>query len=395
MARRRNSISPALVKLTAVHVLALGCFGVAMGEWLRRRIPILERWLIPAPICGGMVYALIAYALRDRWVNFEIDTVLRDLLMIVFFTTVGLGARWTLVKLGGIQVLLLLALSTAGAVLQSILGIALAKAFGINPLVGVMSSAVALAGGPATSLAFGSTFEKLGVPGAATIGVASATFGIVAAGLFCGLIGGLLIKRHGLTPDPSAKPTNATPEAESGTLMGAVITTAIAMGLGSLVSAAVERTGIVLPGYIGSMVVGAVIVNARLARPAQVHLQTLGSVSLQIFIVMALMTLKLWELANLALPLIGMLLAQTVLVWVMCLWLVYRVMGRDYEAAVMTAGFAGYMLGTTANAVAGMRELEERYGLAPRSFLVVPIVGAFLIDFTNSLVITAFANWLR
>ncbi len=366
-----------------------------MGEWLRRRLPILERLLVPTPICGGLVYALIALVLRDRWVNFEIDTVLRDLLMVVFFTTVGLGARWALVKRGGVQVLLLLGLATLGALLQNLLGVALAKAFGVSPLLGVMSGSVALAGGPATSLAFGATFEKLGVTGATTVGIASATFGIVAAGLFGGSIGGTLLRRFGLRSNAQANPMDDSVERSTGSMMNAVIVTAVAMGLGAVVSAAVEKTGIVLPGYIGAMVVAALIVNLRIANPSPAHLETLSGISLQIFIVMALMTLKLWELANLALPLIAMLVIQVGVVWAMCAWIAFRVMGRDYEAAVMTGGFAGFMLGTTANAVACMRELEERFGAAPRAFLVVPIVGAFLLDFTNSLVITAFANWLR
>jgi len=378
-----------------VHVLALGCFGVAMGEWIRHRLPVLERLLIPAPICGGMVYALIALAARDRWANFETDTVLRDLLMIVFFTTVGLGARWTLVKRGGVHVLILLALASAGAILQNLVGVALAKAFGLNPMLGVMSGAVALAGGPATSLAFGSTFEKLGVTGAASVGLAAATFGIVAAGLLGGSIGGLLLRKHGIESPAKAAREESAVKSEPGTMMNAVIVTAVSMGIGSLLSTGVERTGIVLPGYIGAMVVAAVIVNLRLANPSANHLQSLASVSLQIFIVMALMTLKLWELANLALPLLAMLLVQVAVVWIACIWIAFRVLGRDYEAAVMTSGFAGFMLGTTANAVASMREIEERFGAAPRAFLAVPIVGAFLIDFTNSIVITAFANWLR
>ncbi len=366
-----------------------------MGEWLRRRLPILERLLVPTPICGGLVYALIALALRDRWVNFEIDIVLRDLLMVVFFTTVGLGARWALVKRGGAQVLVLLALATVGAILQNLLGVALAKAFGVNPLLGVMSGSVALAGGPATSLAFGATFEKLGVAGATTVGIASATFGIVAAGLLGGFIGGRLVNGRAIEKKVAVIGGEEVAAPETGTLMNAVLVTAVAIGLGSLVSAAVERTGVVLPGYIGAMVVGALMVNLRIANPAPAHLRTLSSISLQIFIVMALMTLKLWELANLALPLIAMLVIQVVLVWAMCAWIVFRVMGRDYEAAVMTGGFAGFMLGTTANAVACMQEMEGRFGAAPKAFLVVPIVGAFLIDFTNSIVITAFANWLR
>jgi ESS family glutamate:Na+ symporter len=179
--------------------------------------------------------------------------------------------------------------------------------------------------------------------------------------------------------------------------MTPAILIATAMGLGSLVSLAVQRTGVVLPAYIGAMVVAAILRNLDdrygFARVQQRDLDEIGRVALHLFIVMALVTLRLWELARLAGPLLVLLLAQVALCWAMCVGLAYRVMGRDYDAAVGAAGFCGFMLGITANAVAVMEALVEKYGPAPRAFLVVPVVGAFLIDFTNSLIITAMANW--
>jgi ESS family glutamate:Na+ symporter len=390
------------IKVNAPEVLGLASLGVLLGNWMKRRIPLLDRLNIPVSIAGGMVYAVVAMLLRDRVANFEFDVVLRDLLMVAFMTTVGLSARVQLIREGGIKVIWLLAVATGGALLQNLLGMGLAKALGVDARLGILAGAVSLAGGPATALAFGPTFERLGVAGATTVAFASATFGIAVAGLIGGYIGGQLIRRHGLKASEDGAPS-ARPSAGHGPapqdLLKSVLVMGVAMGLGALLSAGIERTGVILPSYIGAMIVAAVIRNLddryRFARIAQAEVTAMGKVSLYLFIVMALLTLRLWELAHLALPMLAILAAQVALVWAMCLTAAYWTMGRDYEAAVTSAGFCGFMLGITSNAVASMEELVEKFGPAPRAFLVVPVVGAFLIDFTNSLIITAMANWTK
>lgn len=387
-------------KISAVQVLGLAALGVVVGGWLKRRVPLLDRLNIPVPILGGMVYAVATLVLRDRVVNIDADTVLRDLLMIAFMTTIGLSARVQLLREGGAKLLWFFAVATLGALLQNVLGMGLARALGVDVRLGILTGSVALAGGPATALAFGGTFEKMGVTGATTVAFASATFGITVAGLIGGYIGGWLIRRRGLkseaaeTRQATGRPTSPTPQ-----ILGTVVVMAISMGAGSLVSAGFERAHIILPIYIGSMIVAAVIRNLddrfHFARISQPDVDSLGRVALFLFIVMALITLRLWELAHLAVPMLVMLAVQVAFCWAMCVTLVFWVMGRKYEAAVSSAGFCGFMLGITANAVACMEELVEKYGPAPQAFLVVPIVGAFLIDFTNSLIITAMANWLR
>jgi ESS family glutamate:Na+ symporter len=385
-------------KLSAVQVLGLAALGVVIGAWLRRRVPLLERLNIPVPILGGMVYAIATLALRGRVANIEADTVLRDLLMIAFMTTIGLSARLRLVREGGVRLLWFFGAATLGALLQNLLGIGLARGLGVDPRLGILTGSVALAGGPATALAFGGTFEKMGVAGATTVAFASATFGITVAGLIGGYIGGWLIRRHKLKAQPAAIAERRA-ETRTGSLLTTVIVMAISMGLGSLVSAGFERAHLILPIYIGSMIVAAVIRNLDdrfgFADIAQPEVDGIGRVALFLFIVMALITLRLWELANLAAPMLAMLAAQVAFCWAMCITMAFWVMGRNYEAAVSSAGFCGFMLGITANAVACMEELVEKYGPAPQAFLVVPIVGAFLIDFTNSLIITAMANWLK
>jgi glutamate:Na+ symporter, ESS family len=388
-------------KLNAAQVLGLASMGVAIGVWLKRRIPLLDRLNIPVPIAGGMVFALAALALRDRVVNVEADATLRDLLMVAFMATIGLSARLQLIREGGAGLIWLLGISSLGALLQNLLGMGLAAAMGLDARLGILAGSVALTGGPATAVAFGGTFERMGVRGATAVGMAAATFGITVAGLIGGYIGGWLIRRHRLkSRSARSTVTDAAPlDKNSPPLLNLVVMMGIAMGIGNVLSGAMERMGLILPSYIGAMIVAAVIRNAndRLGwvRIAQPQVDMLGRIALYLFIVMALITLRLWELAHLALPLLVILAAQIALCGLMCVTICYWWMGRDYESAVTASGFCGYMLGITANAVACMEELVEKYGPAPRAFLVVPVVGAFLIDFTNSLIITAMANWMR
>jgi glutamate:Na+ symporter, ESS family len=388
-------------KLNPVQVLGLACVGVLLGGWLKRKIPMLDRLNIPASIVGGLLYAVAALLLRDRFVNVDADPVLRDLLMIAFMTTIGLSARLQLLREGGAQVIWMLVVASIGAILQNAVGIGVAKALSLDPRLGILAGSVALTGGPATSIAFGGTFEKMGVQGATVVAMASATFGIAVAGLISGYIGGWLIRHYRLTPAPPSTPavqTQAT-EAATGTMFKTVIVIGIAMGIGNLISMQFERLHFTLPAYIGAMIAGAFIRNLddrfHFARIAQPEVDSLGRIALYLFIAMAMLTLRLWELAHLALPLLVILTAQVALVWLMCITISFWALGRDYEAAVMSAGFCGFMLGITANAIASMEELAEKFGPARRAFLVVPVVGAFLVDFTNSVIITAMANFFN
>lgn len=408
-----------LVKLTAVQVLGLAAFGVAAGIWLKKRLPVLDRLNIPASVVGGLIYALVTLALRDRVINFDMDVVLRDILMVAFFTTIGMSASLKVVKQGGKQVLLFFGLATTGVLLENVVGVAAAKLLGIDPLIGLVAGSVTMAGGPATALAFGETFESLGLEGATSLGIAAAIFGIVAGGLLGGYAGGSLIRKHGLVPESEAGLTSARAEdlaysssaeitplrfaeerdEEKSTLLTNAVAVAIAMGLGTLIGTGLQNAGLVLPAYIGAMMCAAVLRNiddhTGWLQLSQRQMDQIGNVSLDLFIVMALLALRLWEMLALALPVLIILGAQIALVLALSRWLVFRAMSRDFDAAVVSGGFCGFMLGTTANAMACMNELANRYGHAPRAFLVVSIVGAFLIDFTNALIITQCLNLLR
>jgi ESS family glutamate:Na+ symporter len=409
-----------VLKLNAVQVLALASLGIAIGVLLKKKLPVLDRLNIPASIAGGLIYAVAALVLRDRYLNFEMDMVLRDILMVAFFTTVGMSASLRLVREGGRQVLYFFGIATGAVVLQNVLGIGLARVFSLNPLLGIIAGSVSLAGGPATALAFGGTFEQMGVSAATTVGIAAATFGIVAGGLLGGPIGGWLIRRHRLHPKDryassglkkaeaivyaGDNPSAATPlEQQSATehsaLLNTVIAVSIAMGLGTLISAWFDSLGLILPAYVGAMIAAAAIRNGvdrfRLAGISQHLVDAVGSASLNLFIVMTLLTVRLWELVHLALPMIVILLMQVALAWILCVTASYILMGRDYESAVMAGGFCGFILGTTASSLACMEVLVSKFGPAPRAFIVVPLVGAFLIDFTNALIITTMANFFR
>jgi ESS family glutamate:Na+ symporter len=397
--------------LGTVQLLALGCVGIAMGAWLKKQFPLFERLCIPTSIVGGMVFALLALAFHARQISFGVDPTLRDVMMVAFMTTVGLNARWNLVRRGGAKVVLMLGLASFGALLQNLLGIGLARVLHVNPLVGILSGSVALTGGPATAAAFGPTFEKMGVTGATELATAAATFGIAISGLVGGYIGSSLIHRHRLrteTPDKSVdvvsasltgtEKTNLSQDAQAG-LLPAVLLIGVAMGAGSLISAAMNHLHFILPSYIGAMIAAAVIRNLNdkfhFFGISQARVDECAMVALYLFIVTAVLTLQLWKLTELALPLVVILAAQVVLCWVMCMTASFYLMGRTYESAVMASGFCGFMLGITANAVASMEELVEKFGPAPQAFLVVPVVGAFLVDFTNALIITGMANALR
>ncbi len=409
-----------LIKLNAVQVLAIGAFGVALGVWLKQKLPILDRLNIPAAVVGGLVYALALLGLRDRFLNVEMEMVLRDILMVAFFTTVGMSASLRLIREGGKQVLLFFGIATLGVVFENLLGIAMAMILGLDPLVGLICGSVTMTGGPATALAFGETFEQLGVPAATTLGIAAAMFGIVAGGLLGGFAGGRIIEKRRLKPaagrgrdlpraeaivyagDPRAQqalPMADESVAEHASYLNNVIAIAVAMGIGTLLSMAIENAGLILPAYIGAMMAAALLRNLddrfRVAGIGQRQVDEIGNIALNIFIVMALLTLRLWELVHLALPMLLILAAQVLLVWTLAVAMTFRAMRRDYEAAVISGGYCGFMLGTTANALACMDVLVQKYGPAPQAIIVVSLVGAFLIDFTNALIITTMTNLIR
>ena len=402
-----------MLELDFVQTLAFAGVALLLGEGLRRLVPVLARYNLPAPVLGGLLVALAVLLARAQGVTLvQFDTTLQSPLMIAFFTTIGFGASLSLMKVGGPDVLRFFVLATIFAVLQNVVGILVALGFGLHPLFGVLAGSVTLTGGPATGLAFAPLFEEAGVVGASSIAIAVAIGGIVAGGLVGGPASTVLVERGGLeTPrrgsggrrvevalvETETTVHAATDDDDAWPVLRNLVAILIAMWIGHWVGRGFAALGLTLPAYIGAMLVAAAIRNVDDVTGwfglSHRFINGFGIVTLTLFLVMALMTLKLWELAGLVLPLVAILLVQVALAAISAVP-VFRAMGRDYEAAVMSGGFIGFMLGTTANAMAVMRALVERYGPAPRAFLVAPMVGAFFIDFTNAIIITFFLNFL-
>jgi ESS family glutamate:Na+ symporter len=417
-----------VLTLDQIQTVAFAGLFLFVGYGILRVVPLLARYNIPAPVVGGLLIATFITASRAYgWTPITFTPTLQSPLMIAFFTTIGFGASLSLLRVGGPAVVLFFVLSSLMAVMQNVLGVGVAYALGQHPLMGVLAGSVTLTGGPATGLAFAPLFESAGVPGAATLAVAAAMAGIVAGGLVGGPVATWLLKGLGRQPrsarpvaaqaraehvveGQSREPAPAAPAGEDveayGLLKGLVLILA-AMWAGSWVStwfSTVDLNGngqpdVTLPAYIGAMLVAAVLRNlddaTKLVGVSQRTIDDLGATALSLFLVMALMTLKLWDLVGVATPLAIMLIVQVVAIMVVAGIVVFRLMGRDYEAAVMSGGFCGFMLGTTANAMANMEALVRRYGPAPKAFLVVPMVGAFFVDFTNAIIITFCLNIFR
>jgi ESS family glutamate:Na+ symporter len=408
-----------MLKLDVAQTLAFGAVVLLAGYLLRRIVPILGRYNIPAPVVGGLLVSVAVLIAQQYDVElFQFDLLLRDPLMIAFFTTIGFGASLSLLKQGGPQVAIFFSLSVVAAVLQNVVGGLGAIAMGQSPLFGVLCGSVTLTGGPATGLAFAPQFEAAGVTGAESIAVAAAMAGIVSGGLIGAPIGTLLIERlrsgrgapgafaHAATAaqvveerlgEPAVEPPSGE-DAEAYVLLKSVGAILVAMWAGSWVSAWIGALGVTLPAYIGAMLVAAGLRNIDDLTGwfglSQRTLDDLGNVALSFFLVISLMTLELWKLTGVALPLLVIVALQVILVGILSVGPLFLAMGRDYEAAVMGSGFCGFMMGTTANAMANMDALVQRYGAAPRAFLVVPMVGAFFIDFANALLVQVCLNYL-
>ncbi len=399
-----------LLKLDLIQTLAVAAALYYLGVMLKKVLPFLDRINIPSAVIGGLLFAAAVLVTRDRFVNFQFDVATQPLFMVAFFTTIGMSASIPLLKTGGVGVLIFLIISTLFCFVQNSAGIAVAYLFDVNLLVGVMAGSVTLVGGPATGLAFAPLFEKAGVVGADTLAITAATFGIVCGGLTGGPLGTWIINKYKLHSWSTSKKELAEEllpqietitfevEKEDSSLIVNLIVASLAMGIGSIVSYYFQSLGWTLPAYIGAMMVASLFRNiddiTGWLKIDPKIMELIGGISLNIFLVVALMNLKLWELLNLAVPLFAILAVQVIVVLAFAI-VVFRAMGKNYDSAVISTGFIGFMLGTTANAVANMKTLVTKFGPSPKAFLVVPMVGAFFIDFVNALVITFYLNWFK
>ncbi|AVK08081.1 sodium/glutamate symporter [Pseudomonas paraeruginosa] len=396
--------------LDALSTTALALLLLAIGSQLKKRSRWLTRLCVPSPVIAGFGFAFLVWLLRDRgWLDIGLDTSLQTPLMVAFFTTVGLGGSLGLLRKGGKTLLVYLAACWALAILQNLIGVGSAGLFGLDPLLGIMAGAVSLEGGFGAAAAFGPVAEGLGAQGATTVALASATFGMVAGGLLGSPVARWLIERNRLLVRAESdselealgqqeQRQHAVTALDGNLLLRLLTCVLLVMVLGFWLGDALqERLGLVLPSYVGAMFIAIVLRNLddRLGwlRIPDHAIGTLGDVCLGIFLTMAMMSLKFWELENLGLPLLGVLFIQVVALLLLTIFVLFRLLGRNYDAAVLCAGFLGHGLGATPNAVANMGAVCEHYRVFSRkAFIIVPLCGAVLIDLVAIPAITWFIN---
>lgn len=379
-----------MIEINQITTVFLAVALFALGGFLINKIGFLKRFCIPAPVVGGLLFAALATILKTTGtLEISLDTSLQSLFMITFFTTIGLGASFKLVKLGGKLLIIYWLACGFLALMQNVIGVSLASLMGIHPLIGMMAGAVSMEGGHGAAAAFGQTLEDLGISSAMTIGAAAATCGLVAGGLIGGPIVKYLVGKYNLTPDEQEADEieyeNKHEQITSDSFFTQVLLITFCMAVGTYVGTLFsEATGFVLPGYVGAMFVAVLVRNIMdKFKPEAINMKSIsliGDVTLGVFLSMALMSIKLWEIADLALPLFIIVFAQVFFIVVFSTFVLFKLLGKNYDAAVMVAGFAGHGLGATPNAMANMSAVVQRFGPSKKAFLVVPIVGAFLID---------------
>lgn len=393
------------LNLDMYQTVAVAVLALFIGVMLKEKIKFLTTFCIPAPVVGGMIFAIIfciLYALGILEINF--DETLRNVCMVMFFTSVGFQANMKVLKSGGKGTFIFLILILLLIILQNTLAVGLSKAIGINPLIGMCTGSIPMIGGHGTAGAFGPLLEDMNVDGATTLATAAATFGLVAGSLMGGPLANSLIKKKNLTDTAVYEDDSMLVEEEIkhrrevSMYAPAVYQLTLAMGIGTVISFVLSKSGMTFPVYIGSMIVAAIMRNiSEYTDKFRIHMgeiNDLGSICLSLFLGVAMITLKLWQLAALALPLFILLAGQTVLMFVFARFVVFKFMGSDYDAAVLAAGTCGFGMGATPNAMANMQAVTEKYLPSVKAFLLVPIVGSMFADFLNSLTITFFINFL-
>lgn len=387
----------------AIQTLTVAIFLLFIGNAVINRVAFLRDNNIPIPVVGGIVFALLTTLLFvgfDTQVSF--DMVMQEPMMLAFFTTIGLGADLRLLARGGPQLLMFGLVCLMYLILQDSLGVFAAISMDLHPLVGLLSSSITLSGGHGTGAAYAQKFADVqNLAGAMELAMACATFGLIIGGLIGGPVAGRLIRRHGLEADeshyehrPSHKDALHDTPIDGDHLLWALLVVLLCVISGQMLANLFQDAAFTLPKFIWCLFVGVLIRNADLFIPrVRVHRPTvrmIGNLSLSIFLSMALMSLRLWELLDLAGPMLVMLLVQTVGMALFATVITYRAMGANYDAAVMAGGQCGFGMGATPTAVANMEALTRRYGPSPPAFLVVPLMGAFFIDILNALVIQGF-----
>lgn len=389
-----------MLELDFYGTLVAASLVLLLGRGLVARITFLRTYNIPEPVAGGLLVAVVLLGLRSFDIQVQFDTSLQTPLMLAFFATIGLSADFASLKTGGRVVSIFLMVVTGLLVVQNAMGIGLATALGLDPLMGLLAGSITLSGGHGTGAAWGATFsEKFGLASASELALASATFGLVLGGLIGGPVARLLIGRV-QTPGVEQE----TPRLPRGfeqpnkerlitpfSLIETIALISVSLLAGSLLNKFLHGTAFELPTFVCVLFVGVLLRNGLsmfgLYQVFEREVSVMGNVSLSLFLAIALMSLKLWDLAALALPFFILLAAQALVMALFAIFVTFRIMGRNYDAAVLAAGHCGFGLGATPTAIANMQAVTQRFGPSQIAFLVVPMVGAFFIDIINAIVI--------
>ena len=390
-------------QLNMAETVGFAIILLLLGRWIKKRVNFFEKFFIPAPVIGGTLFSIILLiGHQTETFTFSFNDDIKNLLMIAFFTTVGFSASLKILKKGGVGVALFLLAAVILVIIQDIVGPVLAKALGIDPLLGLAAGSIPLTGGHGTSGAFGPYLEELGATGATVVAVASATYGLISGCLIGGPIARRLMIKNNLKPTENKGGVDdsllgAESEVTEERLFSAVVYIGIAMGIGATITLILGNHGIKFPAYLMGMVVAAIIRNILDFNQKQLpfnEIGIVGNISLSLFLSMALMSMKLWQLIDLAVPLVIILLVQTVVMAFFAYFVTFTIMGRDYDAAVMSTGHCGFGLGATPNAMANMETFTKANGPSVKAFFIIPIVGSLFIDFINAAVIQSFASWI-
>ena len=393
------------ITLDMYQTIAVAVVVLILGAFLKRKISFLEKFCIPAPVIGGLIFAiftLICYSTGILEIDF--DDTLKEVCMVFFFTSVGFQANLKVLKSGGKPLLIFLVLVIVLIITQNFTAIGLANLLGLDSLTGMTTGSIPMVGGHGTAGAFGPVLEDFSISGATTVCTAAATFGLVAGSLMGGPIGNRLIKKHNLLETIKNDDDTLLVEEEEkherhfSMYAPAVFQLIIAVGIGTIFSKLLSLTGMTFPIYIGAMIAAAIMRNiGEYTGKITIHMgeiNDLGGICLSLFLGIAMITLKLWQLADLALPLVILLAGQVALMFLFSYIVVFNVMGRNYDAAVLVAGTCGFGMGATPNAMANMQAICEKYEPSVKAYLIIPIVGSLFADFLNSLTITFFINLL-
>ncbi|MGL5122605.1 MAG: sodium/glutamate symporter [Fusobacteriaceae bacterium] len=392
-----------LIKFNMISTLAVGLIALYLGLYIKKNSKFINKFGVPSPVIGGIIFAVIHLVIRKNgYGTLEYDTTLQTPFMVVFFITIGMSSSARALKKGGNLLVIFWLLSGFMTFMQTTIGISVAKLTNINPLYGILAGSVSMSGGHGSAGAFGSTVEQLGVMGASTMALSSATFGLLAGGLLGAPLGLYLIRKYKLKAinivgknELNLDKTFEKNDLTADELLKHIAIIAIIMTIGTSVAEGLKIIfDLALPSYVGAMLVAIIFNNINIKfniLKMNKHLiDIIGVASLNIFLSMALISLKLWELATLAIPMFIILFVQVIFMALFTSLIVFRAMGKDYDAAVMVSGMCGSGLGATTNAMLNMGEISERHGYTVNPYLIVTLTGAFLIDiFQMPIIITA------